>query len=59
MATTVEVKRSEKTAAPARAPAPVTDLWQSFRNDLQRLFDQFWTRGSFPSFPSLPRAFDL
>lgn len=51
--TTVEVKRSEKTAAPV--PAPV-DIWQSFRNDMQRLFDQFWSRGFLPS---LPRAFDI
>lgn len=52
--TTVEVKRSEKAAAPMAAPA--ADMWQSFRNDMQRFFDQFWNRGLLPS---LPRAFDV
>jgi HSP20 family protein len=55
MAETVEVKRNEKSAALARAPASGVDVWQSFRNEMQRFFDQFWTRG----FPSLPRAFDI
>lgn len=53
MAQTVEVKRNEKAAAPV--PAPSADIWQSFRGDMQRLFDQFWSRSFFPS---LPRAFD-
>jgi len=54
MAQTVEVKRNERAAAPL--PAPAGDIWQSFRNDMQRLFDQVWNRGFFPS---LPRAFDV
>lgn len=54
--TTVEVKRSENKTAPAPAPGPGADMWQSFRNDMQRLFDQFWGRSFLPS---LPRAFDV
>jgi HSP20 family protein len=54
--TTVEVKKSEKTAAPVPMAAPGVDIWQSFRNDMQRFFDQFWNRGFLPS---LPRAFDV
>jgi HSP20 family protein len=55
MAQTVEVKRNERTSAPAPVPASAVDTWQSFRNEMQRFFDQFWNRGSFPS---LPRFFD-
>ncbi len=54
--TTVEVKRDENKTAPAPVPAPGTDMWQSFRNDMQRLMDQFWNRGFLPS---LPRTFDV
>src|SRR5215469_18533569 len=56
MAQTVEVKRNERTTAPAPMPASGVDTWQSFRNEMQRFFDQFWNRGSFPSL--LPRFFD-
>jgi len=55
MAQTVEVKRNEKAMAPSRMPGTGVDIWQSFRNEMQRFFDQFWNRG----FPSLPRAFDM
>jgi HSP20 family protein len=54
--TTVEVKRSERATAPARVPATTPDIWQSFRNDMQRFIDQFWSRGFFPP---LSRAFDI
>lgn len=54
--TSVEVKRSENKTAPTPALGPGADVWQSFRNDMQRLFDQFWGRGFLPS---LPRAFDV
>ena len=51
MATTpVEVKKT----APPRTAMP--DIWQSFRTDMDRLFDRFG--GSF-GLPSLPRLFDL
>lgn len=55
LAETVEVKRNEG-RAPTTTPASGGDVWQSFRNDMQRLFEQFWTRGVFPS---LPGAFDV
>jgi HSP20 family protein len=47
--TPVEVK---KTPAPART----TDAWQSFRGEMDRLFDRF--SGNF-GFPSLRRMFDV
>lgn len=53
MAQTVEVKRNERTTAPA--PVPAGDIWQSFRNEMQRFLDPFWNRSGFPS---LPRLFD-
>ncbi|MGO8915506.1 MAG: Hsp20/alpha crystallin family protein [Stellaceae bacterium] len=56
MAQTVEVKRSQRTMAPAPVPTAGVDMWQSFRNDMQRLFDQFWNRGFSPA---LPRMFDV
>jgi HSP20 family protein len=55
MAQTVEVKRNERTTAPAPGPASGVDIWQSFRSEMQRFFDQFWNRGGLPS---LPRFFD-
>jgi len=42
----VEVKK----AAPAQTSAP--DIWQSFRSEMDRLFDRF-------GFPSLRRVFDI
>src|SRR5215813_12484588 len=42
----VEVKK----APPAQATAP--DIWQSFRSEMDRLFDRF-------GFPSLRRMFDI
>ncbi len=51
MATTsIEVKKN----APPRTAVP--DLWQSFRGDMDRLFDRF---GNGFGFPSFPRMFDL
>jgi len=46
----VEVKK----ATPARSAVP--DVWQSFRSEMDRLFDRF-TGGV--GFPSLRRAFDI
>jgi HSP20 family protein len=46
----VEVKK----ATPARSAVP--DVWQSFRGEMDRLFDRF-TGGA--GFPSLRRAFDI
>ena len=46
----VEVK---KTAPPAQTNVP--DVWQSFRSEMDRLFDRF---GSGFGFPSLRRMFD-
>ncbi|MBV8334748.1 MAG: Hsp20/alpha crystallin family protein [Alphaproteobacteria bacterium] len=46
----VEVKKT----APAQTSLP--DVWQSFRNDMDRLFDRF---GSGFGFPSLRRMFDV
>ena len=54
--TTIDVKRSDRTTAPAPMPPAGADMWQSFRNDMQRLFDQFWGRGFSPL---LPRVFDV
>jgi HSP20 family protein len=47
----VEVK---KTAPPAQTNVP--DVWQSFRSEMDRLFDRFG--GGF-GFPSLRRMFDI
>ena len=46
----VEVKK----ATPTRSAVP--DAWQSFRSEMERLFDRF-TGGA--GFPSLRRAFDM
>ena len=43
-----------KKTAPAQTSLP--DVWQSFRNDMDRLFDRF---GSGFGFPSLRRMFDV
>jgi HSP20 family protein len=51
--TPVEVKKAPP--APARAAA-VPDVWQSFRSEMDRLFDRF--SGNF-GFPSLRRMFDF
>jgi HSP20 family protein len=49
-----EVPVEVKKAPPA--PANVPDVWQSFRGELDRLFDRF---GSGFGFPSLRRMFDV
>src|SRR6516162_8552342 len=49
-----EVPIEVKTAPPARAALP--DVWQSFRSEMDRLFDRF---GSGFGFPSLRRMFDI
>lgn len=49
--TKLEVK---KATAPRRSPA-VPDVWQSFRTEMDRLFDRF---GAGFGFPSLRRMFD-
>jgi HSP20 family protein len=60
--TAVEVKRtSPAPAAPAPAPAApppakTTDVWGSFRSEMDRVFDRF--SGAF-AMPSLRRMFDL
>lgn len=51
--TPVEVK---KAAAPAPARTAVPDVFQSFRNEMDRVFDRF--TGNF-GFPSLRRMFDV
>ena len=53
--TAVEVRKT--TPAPAApAPARVPDVWSSFRNEMERVFDRF--AGAFPM-PSLRRMFDF
>ncbi len=54
--TAVEVKRQERAAPPAPMGPPAMDMWQSFRTEMDRLFDQFW-RGGF-ALPSLRRMFE-
>ena len=49
----VEVK---KASAPVPAATNVPDVWQSFRSEMDRLFDRF--SGGF-GFPSLRRMFDV
>ncbi len=49
-ATPVEVKKT----VPGRATVP--DLWQSFRNDMDHLFDRF---GNGFGLPAFPRMFDI
>ena len=51
--TPVEVK---KAAAPAPARTSAPDVFQSFRNEMDRVFDRF--SGNF-AFPSLRRMFDV
>ena len=46
----IEVRRTAPSPAPTRASG--SDLFQSFRNEMDRLFDQFW-RGSWFGAPSL------
>jgi HSP20 family protein len=48
--TLVEVKRTSP------APAPVPDIWRSFRGEMDRLFDRFFSPYGMPS---LRRMFDL
>ena len=52
----IEVKRTPAQSQPAARPPAVPDAWQSFRNEMDRLFDRF--SGSF-GFPSLRRMFDM
>ncbi len=54
--TAVEVKKQERAAPPAPRGPSAVDMWQSFRTDMDRLFDQFW-RGGF-ALPSLRRMFE-
>jgi HSP20 family protein len=49
-----EVPVEVKKAAPAQTNLP--DVWQSFRSEMDRLFDRF---GSGFGFPSLRRMFDI
>jgi HSP20 family protein len=51
--TAIEVK---KTSAPAAARPSGADALQSFRNEVDRLFDQFWRIGF--GLPSLRRMFE-
>jgi HSP20 family protein len=54
----VEVKKSPSQAVsqPSARPPAVPDVWQSFRGEMDRLFDRF--SGNF-GFPSLRRMFDM
>ena len=53
----VEVKRSPPQPTPSQGTTPaVPDVWQSFRSEMDRLFDRF--SGSF-GFPALRRMFDM
>jgi HSP20 family protein len=49
-----EVPVEVKKAPPAQTTTP--DVWQSFRSEMDRLFDRF---GSGIGFPSLRRMFDI
>jgi HSP20 family protein len=51
----IEVRRTAPPPAPTRWSG--TDLFQSFRNEMDRLFDQFWRNTGF-GFPSLRRIFE-
>jgi HSP20 family protein len=50
----VEVKRNEKTTAPAPMRPPGVDICQPFGSEMQRFFDQFWSRNLFPSLAREP-----
>jgi HSP20 family protein len=52
----IEVKRTPAPSQPASRPPAVPDVWQSFRNEMDRLFDRFSTGFGFPS---LRRMFDM
>jgi HSP20 family protein len=52
----VEVKRSSSQPASQGTTPAVPDVWQSFRGEMDRLFDRF--SGNF-GFPSLRRMFDM
>lgn len=54
--TPVEVKRTPAQPASQAGSAGVPDVWQSFRGEMDRLFDRF--SGSF-GLPSLRRMFDM
>jgi HSP20 family protein len=51
----IEVRKAPSPPAPARATGG--DLFQSFRNEVDRLFDQFW-RETGSGLPSLRRMFE-
>jgi len=51
----IEVRRASSPPAPTRRSGG--DLFQSFRNEIDRLFDQFSRGGAF-GFPSLRRMFE-
>ena len=52
----IEVKKSTPQTALQSAPPSVPDVWQSFRSEMDRLFDRF--SGNL-GFPSLRRMFDI
>jgi HSP20 family protein len=52
--TVVEVKKHER-PAPAPIPTVAPDMWQTFQNQMDQVFDRFWRRGF--GFPSLRRTF--
>jgi HSP20 family protein len=56
VAQAVEVKKQETATAPAPARARGVEPWQSLRDEMNRLFDDFW-RGGF-GLPSLRRTLE-
>jgi HSP20 family protein len=52
----IEVKKTTPQTVPQATPPSVPDVWQSFRSEMDRLFDRF-SGGNF-GFPSLRRMFD-
>jgi len=53
----IEVKKTpSQQAAPQAGPPAAPDAWQSFRSEMDRLFDRF--SGNF-GFPALRRMFDM
>lgn len=55
--TAIEVKKTGSATAPAAEPAPAApDVWNSLRNEMERVFDRF--SGAF-AMPSLRRMFDF
>ena len=54
--TVVEVKKHER-PAPAPIPTVAPDMWRTFQNEMDQVFDRFWRRGF--GFPSLRGTFAL